>query len=475
MTEITYEHISVQPFALVALEKLEITKEINEHGTLYLTGKVPQDSKDSYIDMAKFGTIVEVIQKKDEQTEVLFCGILSDISIEKVQDVYYLSLHAKTATYFMDTTLKSRSFQNLSMTYATLTQNIVSEYTKGDVLFMEQDTPLNYFTLQYRETDWAFLKRMASRYNQGLYPDFKHANAKFFFGVPNINNNAVLDEQVFSVKKNLGDYIYMSANYIGGITNIDFISFEIESYKQLELGEQVVFRDLNLFVKDVFMYLKNGVLVNRYDIVSRDGLKQKYFENQKIQGVSIAGNVIATQQDKVKVHIHEIDKSQDVGTACWFPYSAMYASEDGSGWYCMPEMGDDVRIELPNTNEGDAFAVSSVSKYVSDDPDPKMDRMGDPKVRYIRNPEGMEMTMTPQQVILTSGGAGTVVMDEAGNINIDAANQIVIKANKDIMLVAGDTIKVTATNNINMKCGMAEINLDNAGVTQIKGNEVYNN
>ncbi len=153
----------------------------------------------------------------------------------------------------------------------------------------------------------------------------------------------------------------------------------------------------------------------------------------------------------------------------------MYASEDGSGWYCMPEMGDDVRIELPNTNEGDAFAVSSVSKYVSDDPDPKMDRMGDPKVRYIRNPEGMEMTMTPQQVILTSGGAGTVVMDEAGNINIDAANQIVIKANKDIMLVAGDTIKVTATNNINMKCGMAEINLDNAGVTQIKGNEVYNN
>ena len=112
MTEITYEHISVQPFALVALEKLEITKKINEHGTLYLTGKVPQDSKDSYIDMAKFGTVVEVVKKKDEQTEVLFCGILSDISIEKVQDVYYLSLHAKTATYFMDTTLKSRSFQD---------------------------------------------------------------------------------------------------------------------------------------------------------------------------------------------------------------------------------------------------------------------------------------------------------------------------------------------------------------------------
>ena len=88
MTEITYEHISIHPFTLVALEKLEITKEINEHGTLYITGKVPQDSKDSYIDMAKFGTVIEVVQKKDEETEVLFCGILSDISIEKVQDVY---------------------------------------------------------------------------------------------------------------------------------------------------------------------------------------------------------------------------------------------------------------------------------------------------------------------------------------------------------------------------------------------------
>lgn len=475
MTEVTYEHIFVHPFTLVALEELEITKKINEHGTLYLTGKVPQEMKDSYIDMAQFGTVVQVVEEKDEKTDILFCGILSDISIEKVHDVYHLTIRAKTATYFMDTTLKSRSFQEITMPYSALIKKIASEYEGGSVLFMEQDTPISYFTLQYRETDWAFVKRMASRYNQGLYPDFKHMYPKFFFGTPNINRNESLDGHAFSVKKNLSDYQFMAANYIAGVTNVDFISFEIESYKQLELGEQVLFRDLTLFVKEAFLYLKDGVLTNRYQIVSRDGLKQKYFENTKIQGVSIGGNVIATQQDKVKVHMNEIDESQSLETAYWFSYSAMYASEDGSGWYCMPEIGDTVRIELPNTNEGDAFAVSSVSKYVSDDPDPKMDRMGDPKTRYIRNPEGMEMTMTPQQVILTSGGAGTVIMDEAGNINIDAANQIVIKASKDIMIIAGENIKISASNHINMKCGMAEISMDNAGVTKILGNEVYQN
>jgi len=475
-TEITYEHLKLSPFGLVSIKEIEIERCINEHGILNFTGIVPEDVKDEYIFDSDFGTVVELKSDKEEDPRTIFSGILKDVGVKKVGEFYQLKGTVVTHSFLFDVEIKSRSFQNINETYYAVVNRITKETKGGDVLFTaDKGATLGGFTIQYKETNWEFLKRLAAaNFNEGLYPDSEQDSAKYFFGVPDIDNQKTIDEDVFTVRKDLSGYKFLSTNYIDGVMSLDFVTYEVETYLCLALGEKVKYRDISFYVKSIYCIMIEGVLRFTYKLCTKNGLKQKRFANGKLQGVSIFGHVIDVQRDKVKVHIHDIDESQDVGTAYWFPYSSMYASEDGSGFYCMPEIGDDVRIEFPSTNEKEAIAVSSVSKYDPKAKSPKDDRMGDTEVRYIRNPQGMEVTLTPSQVVINSNNAGVIVMDEAGKVSIFAQDTLTING-KNIVVNAGESIQMQASDNINIKCEKAEIKMGKDGIMEFLGNEVYTN
>lgn len=463
------------PFELVELNDLVIKKEINEHGRLYFTGLVPEEVKDEYVVRADFGKPVQVFQNKDGEAETIFCGIICDIEIRMFNGVYYMTVNAITSTYLMDIEIKRRSFQDNSMTYSELVKKITNEYG-GGVSFIPNDRALGEFVIQYKETDWSFVMRMASRFHEGLYPNFESPKVKYSFGTPKFGRTIELDEFPFSIKKRLADYQFMKANHIPDTHHLDYVSYEVETYQQLRLGEGVLYKDYTFYVQSAEMRMQDGVLRSLYRLSTKGGLKQKFVLNRQLQGAAITGHVIDIQRDQVKVHMHEIDDSQDVGTAHWFPFSAMYASEDGSGWYCMPELEDDVRIEFPNSQDGEAFAVSSVSKYDPQTPDARQDRMGDPEVRYIRNPQGMEVILTPKEVIISANETGIIVLDEEGKISIHADQQLAFKSDEEISLYAQETINITAETGINIKCGeLAEIKMNEDGITRIKGNEIFTN
>jgi len=477
-TDVTYEHLAIEPFELVTLNELIITKKINEHGTLYFTGEIPESVKDEYVLKADFGTPVAVVQNKDSETKILFNGIIKDIGVKMEGSRYYLSVNAVTGTYLMDIQIKSRSFQDNNMMYSNLVEKITKEHDGGAVIFMPEDKTLSQFTIQYRETDWEFVKRMASRFNEGLYPDFRFDSPKYFFGKPDFSNKekVKLEEIAFMIRKNMSDFRHITTNFIPRNTHKDYISYEVETFHQLELGEGVLYRDNELFVRRVSMQMVRGILQNIYYLSPINGLKQPEIKNMSLQGVAISGNVIDIRRDQIKVHMHEIDESQDIATAHWFCFQAMYASKDGSGFYCMPEFGDIVRIGFPNNEEAGAFAVSSVSSYNPQTDDPEEDRMGNHEVRYIRNPQGMEVTLTPEEVIISANGAGVIIMDEKGKINIYATQKLAFSSGKEILLSAGESINITASDNINITCGeLAEIKLNDGGITKFLGSEVFTN
>ncbi len=473
-TETTYEHLKLYPFDLVSIKDIHIKKEINEHGRMYITGIIPSEIKDEYINIATPELGVGLISTKDEE-KILFCGVISDIEVKTYGDNYELVLECLTGSYLMDTLIKKRSFQDINKRYSDIIRGITYEYQKGDVGITVEDQVTNEFIIQYKETDWQFIKRMASRFNEGLYPSFEYDSAKYFFGQPNIDNGVIIDEKVYNTKKHLNDFRYMSSNYIKGITTLDFIEYKIESFKLLDLGEKVKYDDLDFYVKYVEVKLIDGILRSTYRICTKNGLKQPYFENPLLKG-AVGGNILDIQKDRVKVHIDEIEGYQDIETAYWFPYQAMYASEDGSGWYCMPEKGDSVMIQFPNDDEKNAFASSSVSKYQSDDPDPKKDRMGDPNIRFIKNPQGMEVTLTPSSVVITSNNKATIILDDTGVITMTSKKEINMKADKDISITSKEKINLTASKKITFKSGeKATLELTDAGIIKVQGEEVYTN
>ncbi|WP_431087462.1 hypothetical protein [Paenibacillus sp. 8b26] len=83
----------------------------------------------------------------------------------------------------------------------------------------------------------------------------------------------------------------------------------------------------------------------------------------------------------------------------WFPYSTVYSSPDGSGWYVTPEAGDQIRLYFPDEREQHAFAASSVD-LASSDPV----KRSDPAVKSISTKYGKQVVFKPGAVEIINSG-----------------------------------------------------------------------
>ena len=77
-------------------------------------------------------------------------------------------------------------------------------------------------------------------------------------------------------------------------------------------------------------------------------------------GCSFDAVVTGGQKDRVQVEIAQDEWNAQDGKK-WFPYATVYSSPDGTGWYCMPEPGDSVRLHVPESEE-DSFVMSAVHR-----------------------------------------------------------------------------------------------------------------
>ncbi len=134
LVSLTYGNLQIAPYELVSLQELTISKEMN-HARLTLTGIVPEDKKENYVEMTEADTAIEVSQVDEHGSAVpLFHGIVLNVGIKAVRGVYYLEVEAVSHTYLLDVKKRKRSFQNHNMTYDQLLDLIAAEYPGFDVM-----------------------------------------------------------------------------------------------------------------------------------------------------------------------------------------------------------------------------------------------------------------------------------------------------------------------------------------------------
>ena len=496
-TALTYKDMVVMPYN-IRVSEIEITQQMNEHATLRLTGVIPDELEDSYVYMTDAETAIEVLQiGSNGQSTPIFNGLALDVQVKMVMGTYYLEVKAVSHTYKLDVKKKNQTYQNASMPYSELINVCIADQPGAD--FMDHVTKgasLGSFTMQYLETDWEFLKRMASRFHTGLVPDTIHGAAKFYFGVPfQPGNTPKMDALNYRVKKAIGNFLISSKNHLDSITDSDYMYYEVESTQSFKIGNEVTFQSMKLYVYKIVSKLKNGLLKHIYTLTPQNGFNVHTTYNQAIIGASIQGKVIDVAGDKIRIHVN-FDEGQEKDTAYWFPYSTIYASEDNTGWYFMPELSDNVRIYFPSNREDEGIAISSVSKappqsgamLAATNPtsqdgggqsgatapeDSRQDpmRMADPDVKTLRTKHGKQILLAPDRIVISGGGLMISLMDDNGisiisdkNINLKATDKVVINA-KQIMINANEKIEMTCKDNsIKMEDKM-----------EIKGTEVRAN
>lgn len=493
VSTLSYQNVRIKPFPHMQLLELAIVQQVNEHGKLTFTGVVAEEHKDNDLFSLNEQTPVQVMELLEQGGErILFSGIITEMRIERTRDVYTIHAEAWTSSVMLDIRVKSRSFQDASMTYSQLVRKMGAEYSNYDVQYTTDHNPgIGQFVLQYKETDWAFLKRMASRLDTVMVPAEKFKDVKFFFGLPDTGTVKKLDDYQYVAKKKLADYMAYHHNIRPDSQESDFISYEVTTRQLLHLGDAVDFQRAKLYVGKVVSTMDKGAMSHTYTITTRKGLNRELPFNEAIRGASIGGTVLAINRDKVKVRL-DIDKNQDAGTAHWFPYSTVFASADGSGWYCMPEAGDSVRVTFPSEREEEAFAISSVNSYAGEPAGASpggqgagasasgggsQDRMADPNVRYFRNSAGMEVTLAPGHVLISANnGQATIMLDQSGSITIAGQKEVSLTSKENVTIRADKKLLMTASEEIAIESQKGgKIVLNSGGNTELKGTEVFTN
>ena len=276
-----------------------------------------------------------------------------------------------------------------------------------------------------------------------------------------------VDDFHYTVVKDLDHYLHDSINYDSELDEIDFIGYQVESSNHLDIGDYVTFQNKKLRVAQSTAVMRQGTLTFNYTLTLDTGVRQNPILNPKLSGASLRGTVIDRAKDTVKVHL-AIDEGQPIEDACPLPYSSTYTAEGNSGWYCMPEVGDQVRVYFPTADETGAIVMGSIRQDGETN-----QKTADPNIKYFGNASGKGLMFSNSAVTLTSSGEGCQLrldLDPAKGILIHSDHELNWGSAKDIVFNSDQQFDLKAKDGIYLHCKSSSIILD--GKTDIQGNRV---
>lgn len=449
----------VEPFALERITELRLVKKANEHTWLRFRGVLKEGEEESLIE----DDWEEKPVTLKEEGNTLFCGVATDIGIVCESGVYYLEAEAVSWTIKLDKEEKKRSFQENGLSYYTIAEQLAKE-AGGSVECHAEEKQVKNLLLEYRETDWEFLKRLASHSNSVLVPDPKETTPSFAFGVPEgVEYKEEAGEEVdFAVRKKVSRYRKLSQCGSVSYEEGDAVEYTLQTdHAALEVGDMVKRKGRALYVKEADICLKGSVFTCRYGLTTKAGMSVKEAVHPYASGLTLNGTVLKSVGDTVIVHL-AIDDNQDEGKAYAFPYATGYSTESHTGWYVMPEEGDTVQIVFPTEDENDAYAVQSVRQEDTE-------KTEDPQVKYLRTALGKEVKFDKDEILITANddvtyirinqnGGVDVITDKAvnvisgGSVTVTSGDQITMTSKNDFSIHAGKNLIVDAADSISMTC-----------------------
>lgn len=133
------------------------------------------------------------------------------------------------------------------MTYSQVVQSVLRDYPKAGCVFkIGGEKAIGYPIIQYLETDWEFLKRLASHFNASLFPDLHTGDPNLYFGLP--QRETLHQEEISHYKVRVDEKYYRMGGETLRYQKADFLHYLFESAQVYEVGEQVALKGRTLRV-----------------------------------------------------------------------------------------------------------------------------------------------------------------------------------------------------------------------------------
>lgn len=444
------EKLVVYPFEDFKITDCIGLKQVNEHTWIELSGEIPFDKKGDYMLQGLKNTAVQVMAFSQENSYPLFIGIIQEMKLIVKNSICTMHLRLISGTYRMDSLERLRSFQNSDSTFSQLIDICNEDHEQsGRIITVGREDPIGQLLIQYKETDWAFVKRLASINNTVVIADCSTQGIKYYFGLPNRKSEIQGDLVEYQTQFNIGEYWDKKE---GGIklSQEDTLSYVWESREIYELGDWKMIDGKKRVVWMIETKMKGNELYHRYYLKLASGIQTIKQHNQNLSGISLMGTVKKIKNEKVQIELFN-DENQAHGER-WFPYASVYSAEDGTGWYCMPEKGDKVRLYFPTEREEEAYVISAFHD--------EADLRVQPEYKFWRNKEGKEVRLGPESILLTNNDGTYIELTDEDGIEIVSQGSVSIRAAQNLNIVSSNaSIELNAAKSIKVKQADTEMNL----------------
>ena len=280
----------------------------------------------------------------------LFCGYQEKVEIKEEGRYRIADVQAVSGTILLDQKKCNRVFQKKAQTYMGIANTVTADTEHSACILPGSDMQTGGTLIQYQETDWNFLKRMASQLGLPLVPDISYYYPRFYLGLPE------------GEKKELGEILSCDMCFDGRyyavsgrctVDRKDFICYDVVTGTRLSLGDRVTYEGRELTVSRKKTELVRGEVIFTYRLAGSSYTWVPREDNLDYTGMSFVGAIVGTQGEQVEVAF-DIDQTAAGGNRYGF------APATGNLMYCMPQKGTKTSLYIGNGNEAQGIATGCI-------------------------------------------------------------------------------------------------------------------
>ena len=363
----------------------------------------------------------------------LFSGYPEKVEIKEERGYRIADIQAVSGTILLDQKKSNRVFQKKVQTYMGIASIVTADTEHSACILPGSDMRTGGTLIQYQETDWRFLKRMASQLGLPLVPDTSYYYPRFYLGLPE-GEKRELGEIISCDLCFDGRYYAVSGKCL--VDREDFICYDVVTRTSLSLGDRVTYEGRELLVSRKKTELAGGEVIFTYRLAGNSYTWVPWEDNPDYTGMSFVGSIVGTQGEQVEVAF-DIDKTAAGGNRYGF------APATGNLMYCMPQKGTKTSLYIGNGDEAQGIATGCIRTNGS-----TCEGTGSPEKKSFRSEHGKGMDLYPQRMGLDGG--------ETGKITFEDETGTTIESNGGLVLMAKEGIRLESMTGIAMQ-GMSDI------------------
>lgn len=383
------------------------------HALLKLEGYVDRKIKFNLLQL--YDGKIKLWFENEGKTEILYHGCILNVERKIEGDTEKVLVNAGSASCKLDQQPHSRSFQDTKKTYAEVIRQVVQEGSGEVITTVGRNEMLIKPVIQYEETDWCFIRRLAGHLGSGILPDIETGRPCLWFGIRKGRKIPSFSEEQYveTIKKEF--------------------TCEVKSKEFYKIGDQTSFLGKDIYILGMSATYEQGELIFTY--LLKDRLACNIIYHDKFAGLGLRGNIQEVKGELVKINLY-IDGGNSTGDYFyhWYP-------ETGNALYAMPEPGSDALLYFGSADEREGYVLHCFPA--------KTKEKRDCSERCLNIADGNSIKMYENALSFSRGGShnlslrnGSISFGTVKKVKISAKGKIRLKA-KHICLDSSDELNVS--------------------------------